>query len=250
MVEPNVLTIEFYGYRDQVKYADLDDCMRRVNDEVMKKVKAGRAQSPMGANPYIYIGGQVTMYLSPGENLTWSKWSLAPAAIKRFVVKNGLKGTQFILLWRGLGPVGYGQLVATSETRSSMTATSSTAPNAFPDPFDRHLDMIDITIEFYGYRGRISPLAMSRCIAAADDDIERHTPVIIEPMTLAAPSYSYSAGTVNLFLTPTKDLTWYMWAMVPTFIQDFVAENGFKGTQFIILEPQFGPVGYGQLIST
>lgn len=31
--------------------------------------------------------------------------------MKRFVKDNGLRGMQFILLWRGLGPVGYGQLV-------------------------------------------------------------------------------------------------------------------------------------------
>ena len=146
MVEANVLTIKFYDYRDEVKLADLDKCMRRVNDEVREEVKAGQAQSSMGASPYIYLRGQVTLYLSPGPHLTWSKWSLAPVAIKRFVLENGLKGTQFILLWHGLGPVGYGFLVATSETRSSMTATSSTAPNAFPDPIDRQLDLLDLTI--------------------------------------------------------------------------------------------------------
>ena len=146
MVEANVLTIEFYGYRGRVKYADLDNCIRRVNAEVMEEVKAGRAQSSMGASPYVYFGGQVTLYLSPGEDLTWSKWSLAPAAIKQFVLENVLKGTQFILLWHGLGPVGYGHLVAASETRPLMTAITSTAPIAFPDPFDRHSEVLDDTI--------------------------------------------------------------------------------------------------------
>ena len=146
VVEANVLTIEFFGYRGEVKYVDLDDCMRKVNDEVIEEVKAGRAQSPMGGNPYVYVGGRVALFLRPGKHLTWSKWSLAPTAIKRFVLENGLKETQFILRWHGLGPVGYGQLVATSETRSSLRATSSTAPNAFPDPFDRHLDLLDLTV--------------------------------------------------------------------------------------------------------
>ena len=116
VVHPNGLTIEFYGYRDTVTYTDLYSCMRRANDDVMKEVKAGRTQSPMGEGPFVYDGGQATLYLSPDEHLTWSKWSLAPGAITKFVLANGLKGTQFILLWRGLGPVGYGHLVATSET--------------------------------------------------------------------------------------------------------------------------------------
>ena len=146
MVEANVLTIEFYDYRDEVKFPDLDRCMRRVNDEVREEVKAGRAQSSMVASPYIYVGGQVTLYLIPVAHLTWSRWSLAPVAIKRFVLENGLKGTQFILLWHGIGPIGQGALVTTSETRPSMTATSSIAPNAFPDPFGRRLDVLDLTI--------------------------------------------------------------------------------------------------------
>ena len=250
MVEASGLTIEFYGYRGKVKNADLDNCMRKVNDEVKEKVKAGRAQSRMGANPYVYLGGQVALYLSPGERLTWSRWSLAPGAIKRFVIENGLKGTQFILLWHGLGPVGYGQLIPTSETRSSMTATPSTAPGPFPDPFDRHFDVLGLTIEFYGYWGRISTVAMDDCVLAAENDVGRHARVITTPMTLAAPSYSYSAGHVNLFLTPTENMTWYMWAMLPTLIQQFVTENEFKGTQFIVLEPRLGLVGYGQLVNT
>ena len=146
VVEADVLTIEFFGYGGEVKYVDLDDCMRKVNHEVIEEVKAGRAQSPMDASPYIYVGGQVALFLSPGKHLTWSRWSLAPTAIKRFVLENGLKETQFILRWHRLGPVGHGQLVATSETRSSMRVISSRAPNAFPDSFDRHLDVFDLTI--------------------------------------------------------------------------------------------------------
>ena len=245
-----MLTVEFYGYRVEVDKTDLDNCMRKVNDEVREQLRAGRAQISMGASPYVYIGDQVTLYLSPGEDLTWSKWSLAPAAIKRFVLDNGLKGTQFILLWHGLGPVGYGQLVSTSEMGSSMTATSSATPNAYPDPFDTHLDVLDLTVEFYGYRGRISPEAMRNCIAAADNDIAQHAFAITEPMTLVAPRYSYSAGEVNLFLAPTETLTWYKWAILPTLIEQFVTANGLKGTQFIILEPRLGPVGYGQLTNT
>ena len=146
MIEKNGLTIEFYGYRDKVKYANLDICMRRVNNEVREEVKAGRAQSSMGASPYIYFGGQVTLYLRPGEHLTWSRWSLAPPAIKRFALENGLRGTQFVLLWHGLGPVGYGFLAATSETQSAMTATSWTRPNALLDPLDRQVNVPDLTI--------------------------------------------------------------------------------------------------------
>ena len=93
-------------------------------------------------------------------------------------------------------------------------------------------------------------MAMNNCIVAAENDTERHALVITKPMTLAAPSYSYSASEVNLFLSPTENLTWYMWAMLPTFIQHFVTANEFKGTKYIPLEPRLGPVGYGQLVGT
>ena len=207
----------------------------------------------MGVNPYVYSTGNVTLYLSPDERLTWGRWSLAPAAIKRFVLENGLQGAQFILLWRGVEPMGYGQLVTIEEGTQSPTTTTTTnatatAIRAFPDPFDRHWDEAGLTIEFYGYRGSIPPLAMSDCIAAASEDFRAHISDVQKPMTETASSFSYPAGDVFLVLVPTEDLYWYMWGFLPFLIQTFVTENEFKGTQFIIIKDGVGPVGYGHLL--
>ena len=89
---------------------------------------------------------------------------------------------------------------------------------------------------------------MRDCIQAACDDFRRHVPVIERPMTEANDSYSYSAGGVNLYLTPTEDLFWVTWGFLPMMFQVFVTENEFKGMQFIILRDGFGPVGSGHLI--
>ena len=188
----------------------------------------------------------MTLFLSPDERLTWAKWSVAPNAIQRFVMSNGLKGTQFILLWHGIGPVGHGQLSAMGETaHSSMTTT---AINAFPDPYNRQFD--SLTIEFYGYRGHVSATGMRDVVNAATNEFIEHIMQSGEPMTVTASSYTYLAGGVNLFLSPTEDLTWQIWAFVPIRLQAFVTENEFKGTQFILLWDGLGPVGYGELLST
>ena len=247
-----MLTIEFYGYQGTINHPDLNKCIRAANDDVFRKTAAGRAQASMGVDPYVYSIGTVTLYLSPDERMTWGKWSLAPPAIKRFVLENGLRGTQFILLWRGSEPMGYGQLVTIEEGTPSPTTTTTNATaaglRAFPDPFDRHWDSAGLTLEFYGYRGSISLLAMSACIAAASDDFRTHISSIQKPMTETASSFSYSAGDVYLVLIPTEDLYWYMWGFLPFLIQTFVTENEFKGTQFIIIKDGFGPVGYGHLL--
>lgn len=62
--------------------------------------------------------------------------------MKRIMINNGLRGTQFILLWREIGPVGYGQLVAAVETQVSMPTFSTAATNAFLEPFDKHVDLV------------------------------------------------------------------------------------------------------------
>ena len=167
-------------------------------------------------------------------------------AIQRFVTSNGFKGTQFILFWHGIGPVGYGQISAAGKTAHSSTTTSK-ALNALPDPYDRQFD--SLTIEFYGYQGHISATGMSHAVDAATTEFMEHILATAEPMTATAPSYSYSAGGVNLYLHPTEDLTWQMWAFVPIRIQAFVTENEFKETQFVLLWEGLGPVGYGQLVS-
>ncbi|KAF6225976.1 hypothetical protein HO173_012643 [Letharia columbiana] len=134
-----------------------------------------------------------------------------------------------------------------NEPQSLIAATTT---NAFPDPYDRNIESIGLTIEFYGYRGSISPFGLSDCISAASNDVVRHLLESEAPMNMEAPSYSYLDSGVNLFLIPNDSLTWHMWAFVPGWIQEFVTENEFKGTQFVLLWEGFGPVGFGQLVNT
>lgn len=92
---------------------------------------------------------------------------------------------------------------------------------------------------------------MRDCILAASSDVVRHLEMSEAAMSLQAPSYSYTAGGVNLFLSPTEYLTWGMCAFVPMWIQEFVTENKFKGTQFVLLWEGFAePVGFGHLVNT
>ncbi|KAL9132762.1 MAG: hypothetical protein Q9175_006058 [Cornicularia normoerica] len=109
------LTIEFYGYQGIVDSADLAVCVGDANTDLLQKVMAGQGNTPMGMVPYVWPSGNLALYLSPGEQLTWVKWSLVPAAIGTFVVENGFKGMQFILLWHELGPIGYGHFVTMRE---------------------------------------------------------------------------------------------------------------------------------------
>ena len=224
----------------------MNNCVNEANSEVIQKVFTHQAKAPMGTDPYVWSSGDVSLDLIPDEQLTWDKWSLVPAAIGRFVIENGLKGTQFIILWHELGPIGYGQLVASSELRS---LTANAAANNFPDPHDMIIPWSGLTIEFYGYRDYISPTTLEDCISLAFHDILQHLPQSEEKMIMGSPSYSYSVGEVNLFLSPSKDLTWGMWSFVPSWTRDFVAANGYRGTQFILLWDGFGPVGSGQMVN-
>ena len=248
VTDANKLTIEFYGYQGFVRYSDLHKCVTNADRDIIQKIAAGQDHNPMGANPYLWSSGSVMLHLSPGEELTWSMWSLVPVTIQQFVAANELRETQFKLIWRGIGPVGTGQIVAADGTNSSTT-TTSTGLKAFPDPYDEDHGQ-SLTIEFYGYQGLISPIPMRDCVEAAlRDTIEHFDSGIFGAM--AADSYSYSADGVNLILRPedTK-LTWRMWAFVPTWILKFVTENEYKGTQFILLWRGLGVVGRGQLVSS
>lgn len=242
VIEHSMLTIEFYAYQGTVDFDDMSDCLGAANRDTNQKIAAGLQDTPMGPGPYIRTSGAVTFSLEPDEQLTWARFSLVPRSIWAFVMKNDFKGTQFIVLWRGLGPIGYGQLTtATSEAQSAATMY------AFPDPYDKHIEQIGLTMEFYGYRGSISAVAMRDCIATASTDVVRHLLDAEALMSREATSYTYSAGGVYLFLSPREHLTWHMWAFVPIWIQEFVTENGFKETQFVLLWEGFGVVGFGQL---
>lgn len=242
-IEQTQLTIEFYDYQGIVTYNGTSRCVIAAQDDAMQKISAGQGDNSMGPGPYVWSFEDVTLYLSPDEQLTWAQWSRVPETIIVFLLANGWKGTQFIVLHHRLGPIGSGQLTALRSSRSPATM------RAFPDPYDKHIAQFGLTMEFYGYRGSISAVAMRDCIGLASNDVVRHLLSDEVPMSQEAASYSYSAGGVNLFLSPNEHLTWHMWAFVPVWIQEFVTENDFKETQFILLWEGIGEVGFGQLVS-
>ncbi len=242
-IDRSQLTVEFSDYQDYVRFPNFRACTTAAIDDAIQKISAGQGDNPMGPGPYAWSSDDATLYLSPEEQLTWAQWSQVPATIGLFMLKNDWKGTQFIILHRRLGAIGSGQLTAHRSSQSSVTM------RPFPDPYDKHIAHSRWTMEFYGYRGSISAVAMRDCIGLASNDVVRHLLSDEVPMSQEAASYSYSAGGVNLFLSPGERLTWHMWAFVPIWIQEFVTENDFKGTQFVLLWEGIGEVGFGQLVS-
>ena len=57
-----------------------------------------------------YQESTVHLVLIPSERMTWDMWANAPSVIKYYLQVNRWKGAQFIILWRGLGDVGYGSI--------------------------------------------------------------------------------------------------------------------------------------------
>lgn len=110
------LTIECYGYRDPVPDSDLDKTKTAVSKDLWRKIYTQHQErTPMGTSkPYLWSSSDVYISLHPDERLTRGQCLLAPVQMKRFLKDNGLRGMQFVLLWHGLGPVGYGQLVCGS----------------------------------------------------------------------------------------------------------------------------------------
>lgn len=207
----------------------------------------------MGTNPYSWSAGSVTLQLDPGVDLTWSMWSLVPVTIQKFTAENELRGTKFILLWRGIGTIGTGLLVTAGGGTNALTTTttaSTALERVHPDPYDKHYDN-GMTIEFYGYRGFVEVVAVAMIAGVANRDIANslNGGRSMDDI-MSNSSYSYSADSVNLCLVPEENLTWRMWAGGPTRIMDFVYSNDFKGTQFILLYRDLGVVGKGQLLST
>lgn len=245
------LTIKFYNYRGSVRYYDLNECVNDANNDIVQRFAAGRDNNRMGTNPYIWSSGSVTLQLNPREDLTWSMWSLVPVTIQKFMAENELRGTNFTLLWRGIGTVGTGQLVTVGEaTNSSTTTTASTAlERAHPDPCDVYYPDGQ-TIEYYGYRGFIDIAAVAEIAVIASRDIARQVEDGRAYDLMSNYSYSYTVDNTNLYLIPGEKLTWTMWGGSPVRIRDFVYNNDFKGMQFIVMWKDSGVVGKGQLLST
>ena len=249
------LTIEFYGYQTPIHFVDLTLCVINANEDVMHEVTAGQGNFPMGPGPYVWTAGGATLFLSPeGEALTWARWTVAPLAIRKFIMLNAYRGTQFILLWRGVGPVGYGQLIAERSQAASLSSSPGTgavtAVKAIPDPTVREYESIGASVEFYAYREPVSLQALGQCISLASHDIVVHVRRSQAPTRMFATEYTYEVDGVALVLNPERTLTWDMWAFAPVWIHDFVMENELKGTQFILSYVGFGPVAHGELVGT
>ena len=71
------------------------------------------------ASSYSYTAGGVSLVLIPTEDLFWYMWGFLPVMIQIFVRDNEFKGTQFIILKDGVGPVGYGHLL--DESRDGLS---------------------------------------------------------------------------------------------------------------------------------
>ena len=241
-------TIRFYGYRNPntVPLVDLNGCYLQAKEVASSKILAGQAEMPVGTNAQSWSSGSVYLRIEPGSQMTWRDWSEALLSIRLFVYTNELKGTQFLFLKDGLGQIGTGSILREPEAKYVATNTSvSVLPNPIPDPYSLRLD--GLTVEFSGYRGRVSPFGLEECIVAAYQDVQRHASS--GETTMTAPSYSYSAGGVNLYLRPEGQLTWDVWFDVPLRIQGFVMKNKFKETQFVLTSDEFGRIGSGRLVS-
>ena len=217
-------------------------CWLEARRVAILKEDAGQTDTSMGTDPQAWSYGNVYLGVHPEEQLTWGKWNSVLWETRVFAHINEFRGTHFRIRRRRIGDIiGRGFFLQQPEDTTVATNISATAT---PDPYDMHL--YGLTIEFYAYRGSISPTAMEEVIAAALQDSLRH----IRSQLMTDPSYSYSAGGVNLFLTPSERLTWSTWSLIPPRIQEFVTENGFKGTQFQILRDGVGPIGSGQIVSS
>ena len=202
----------------------------------------------MDAGPYVWRWEQTTLYLQPEEALTWVRWLVVPLVIRMVVMQNEYRGTQFVLLWQDVGPVGYGHLIAAGTQATSSSSVASLTVRAIPDPTARHFDSIGLTIEYYGYRGSVSSQALRACVKLASKDAVAHLRQSADPMRMSATQYTYSARGVLLALNPRETLTWHMWAFVPVWIQEFVKENELKGTQFNLSYVGYGIVASGRLV--
>ena len=104
------MTIQFYGYDGLVSRAGLEGCVDVAYDDIRLHYDSG--ETTMMAPSFSYSVGGVNLYLRPEGNLTWGVWFNFPLRIQGFVIDNGLRETQFILLRDGFGQIGSGQLVS------------------------------------------------------------------------------------------------------------------------------------------
>ena len=248
-VLPGGLTVKYFGYSrpNAIALQELNLCYERAVQTAYIKVNHGQGEIPVGTNPQSWSSGNIYLRIEPGQQMTWRDWSEALISIRLFVYTNELKGTQFLIQKDGHGQIGTGSILREPEAKYVPTNTSVTAlPTPIPDPYNLRLQ--GLTVEFYGYGGRVSPFGLEECVVAAYQDVQRH--VSSHETTMTAPSYSYSDEGVNLYLRPEGGrLTWDIWFDVPLRIQGFVMKNKFREMQFILKSDEFGRIGSGRLVN-
>ncbi len=95
------------------------NCESAALEEVHQKIRDHEGRNLMPSGPYVWSSGNVALHMIPeGEKLTWLKWDFVPRTMTSFVIENDLKGTQFIVHWRGLGPIASGRFTTTREAQS------------------------------------------------------------------------------------------------------------------------------------
>ena len=117
-----------------------------------------------------------------------------------------------------------------------------------------HIDGTPITIEWYGYRDPLPELETQHCISAAATQALAHVLGGQGSTPLGQRPYSYSAGSVNLWLRiePGETLIWVFGWNVLFYFPLYLRINEERGTQFIILRE--GPyetkvLAFGQLLA-
>ena len=123
------IVIRFHGYRKQntVPSNDLNGCYFQSEAIVSDKITDGQGEIPMGTNPQWWSSGSVYLWIEPREQMIWRDWFDLLLPICLFVSNNGFKGTQFIILKDGLGPIGTGYILALPEEKSVAMDVTATA---------------------------------------------------------------------------------------------------------------------------
>jgi len=71
----------------------------------------------------LYLSGDVLLAFYPRKYMTWEMWRTALRTMERFLAEKFMAfGWSFLVLQEGLGQVGHGTVVNTSEKRMEMSS--------------------------------------------------------------------------------------------------------------------------------
>ncbi len=104
------LDYRFYGYSDPVSTTYFISYVRKAEEEITKQSLADHGSNSLGTKMFRYSEFTVYLVLMPSEQITRRMWARVPYVIRCYSWLNGWQGAQFIILWEGLGHVGYGSL--------------------------------------------------------------------------------------------------------------------------------------------